>query len=77
MCDGELTESLCGKKLECLQCGSMFYKRLADAQKPRNWHRHTGQELERYAHEHHPWELYGVLPEDPDDRPYVWDIEED
>lgn len=60
MCDGELTESLCGKKLECLHCGALFYKHLGDAKKPRNW-----------------WREYEVLPEDPDDRPYVWDIEED
>lgn len=61
-CGEELIESLCGKKLECLHCGAL-YQRLT-----------RGETLAKYAYERHPWEDY--TPEDPDDRPYIWDIEE-
>jgi hypothetical protein len=59
MCGEELTESLCGKRLECLHCGGVFYREHPDARLRENWYRE-----------------YDVLPEDPDDRPYIWDIEE-
>ena len=72
MCGEELIESICGKRLECLHCGALYHQH----KEPRIG-RTRGEQLEAYAYTHHPWEDYGVLPEDPDDRPYVWDIEED
>lgn len=63
MCGEELTESLCGKQLECLHCGAL-YRRAT-----------RGEVLAKYAYERHPWEDH--MPEDPDERPYIWDIEED
>ena len=64
-CGELLTESMCGKRLECLHCGAVFVRET------------KAQELERYAYEHHPWEHYGVYDEDPDERPYIWDLPEE
>lgn len=63
-CGESLTESMCGKRLECLHCGAVFGR-----VEPRIGHTRAEQ-MEAYT-------VYGVLPEDPDDRPYIWDIEED
>lgn len=64
VCNEPLTESMCGKRLECLHCGAIYLRTERDvALRPTN--------------ADHPWGTYGVLPEDPDDRPYIWDIEED
>lgn len=63
MCGEELTESMCGKRLECLHCGALYQRVRQEALRPsavRDW-----------------FDKYDVLPEDPDDRPYIWDIEED
>ena len=59
MCGNELTESMCGEKLECLHCGALFHR---EPHKPGwdNWLRE-----------------YGVYPEDPDERPYIWDLPEE
>jgi hypothetical protein len=51
---------MCGKTLECLYCGASF---------PRI----TPGEARRMIDYH---EKYGVYSEDPDDRPYIWDLPE-
>ena len=63
-CGEQLIESLCGKRLECLHCAAVFQRVI----EPRIG-RTRAEQYEAYS-------VYGVLPEDPDDRPYVWDIEE-
>lgn len=68
-CGGELTASMCGAVFECLGCGAQ-YRNAAHDTLPRT---HPARVQRVYQEEEDP---RGEL-EDPDDRPYLWDLTEE